>query len=159
MKKKAVKISDRIADEVIYKGKRLHLYFILDDGNIYSLRHLSNRGFCSDIDEGGVILKTRIPGKAEYPLVNLMVNGESKTIAIHRLVCENFHPLPEKYPGISARDWKKTPVSVKKELMKNMQVNHKDGNKKNYHPDNLEWTTGEENRNHYHKVLRLKCGA
>lgn len=159
MKKKAVKISDRIVDEVFYRGERVDFYFLLDDGNIYSLKKFEKRFEDHHSLEGGSIMKPKISGTSEYPQVNLRIKGKSHTIAVHRLVCENFHPLPEKYPGISARDWKKTPVSVKKEMMKNMQVNHKDGNKKNYHPDNLEWTTGEENRNHYHKVLRLKRSA
>lgn len=54
------------------------------------------------------------------------VHLEGKGHQVHRLVCAFFHPNPNNKP----------------------QVNHKDGNKENNHPDNLEWCTNQENRDH-----------
>lgn len=36
-------------------------------------------------------------------------------------------------------------------------VNHKDGNKKNNHFDNLEWCTSSENTQHYYKNVGKQC--
>lgn len=47
--------------------------------------------------------------------------------SVHRLIMENFCPV---------------------EGMEKLQVNHKDGNKKNNCLDNLEWVTCEENIQH-----------
>jgi hypothetical protein len=152
--KKHLKISNRIVDEVVYKGETISHYFMLDDGNVYSLRKFLY--IWKHDPEGGVILKPKVSGKSPYPTIAIPFKGKTTTVAIHRLVCENFHGLPKKYPGISSKDWKKTPISVKRELVKHMQVNHKDGNPRNYHPDNLEWVTPEQNRDHYHTELRVK---
>lgn len=59
-----------------------------------------------------------------YPTVQLW-QGNSKylTITIHRLVAEAFVPNPEDLP----------------------QVDHKNGDKTDFRPENLEWVTGEEN--------------
>lgn len=139
-------ISGRTVYTLIHKGKKLHTYWMLDDGNIYNSRTQK-------------VIKTSTSGTSgasRYPKVSLWIEGKARTVAIHRLVCETFHPLPETYPGIPVKDWKKTPDSVKKELMKNMQVNHINGDRMNYHPSNLEWTTATQNLEHYHKVIRTK---
>lgn len=53
-------------------------------------------------------------------------DGVYKCEMVHRLVAEAFIPNPNKYPT----------------------VNHKDGDKKNNHVDNLEWMTYLQNRHH-----------
>jgi len=50
-----------------------------------------------------------------------------KTGYAHKLVCEAWHENPEGKPC----------------------VNHKDNNRKNNRPDNLEWVTHKENKKHY----------
>lgn len=136
---------------VVHKGVELFDYIFREDGNIISMK-----GYNGEKDWEHIILQPKVTGKSPYPAVNLCIGGKPVRVALHRLVCEAFHKQPNRYPGISSKDWKKTPVAVKKELFKNLQVNHKDGNRLNYHPSNLEWTTGKQNRDHYHQVLRGK---
>lgn len=69
-------------------------------------------------------VKNRPNGK--YYTVCLSKKGEKFTYAVHRLVAETFLGLPEE----------------------RMEVNHKDGNKKNNRLENLEWVTQTENRIH-----------
>ncbi len=45
---------------------------------------------------------------------------------VHRIICTLYHENPENKP----------------------QVNHKDGDKWNSHPDNVEWATDKENKDH-----------
>ena len=58
-----------------------------------------------------------------YLVVDLSLNGKSKTISVHRLVAQAFIPNTDNLP----------------------QVNHKDENKQNNCVDNLEWCTCEYN--------------
>ena len=61
-----------------------------------------------------------------YLQLRVTVDGKRKTVVVHRLVAKAFIPNPENKP----------------------EVNHKDGNKKNNHVDNLEWATRSENIRH-----------
>jgi hypothetical protein len=74
-------------------------------------------------------LSERVMGKQssdDYPRLILKIGGKAKAYLIHRLVAEMFVPNPHGYPCI----------------------NHKDGNKANPHPDNLEWCTHQQNMQH-----------
>lgn len=71
-----------------------------------------------------------------YPHVNLKRNGVIDKRKVHRLVADAFIP---KVPG---KD----------------HINHKDGDKTNSHPDNLEWCTPLENVRHSIDVLGVRRG-
>lgn len=62
----------------------------------------------------------------DYPRIILKVDGKAKAYLVHRLVAEMFVPNPNDLPCI----------------------NHKDGDKSNPHPENLEWCTHQENMAH-----------
>ena len=66
-----------------------------------------------------------------YLFVLLYHKGIKKGCLIHRLVLENFNPVPN---------------------MKNLQVNHLDCNRKNNELSNLEWSTSAENREYRDKL-------
>ena len=100
--------------------------------------------------------KTCVSGKSPYPHCNITkAKNVTKSIVQHIAVHETLKPdlpIPE---GVSERVWNQTHQSVKKLMRKIWQVNHKDHDHRNYKPDNLEWTTGQENVNKYQQH-RLK---
>lgn len=75
------------------------------------------------------ILKTK--NRQGYPRVILWKSGKRHEVCVHRLVAQAFIPNPENKPF----------------------VNHKDGNRRNNHVDNLEWCTAQENAIHSVTVL------
>jgi hypothetical protein len=77
----------------------------------------------------GLILALKTTGKGYFDVI-LYGRGRPKHRYIHRLVATAFVPNPENKP----------------------EVNHKDGNKQNNLPDNLEWLTQKEHHEH-------TCGA
>lgn len=95
-------------------------------GNIRSVDKIGVRGMGVNKLRKGKVLKQR-ESATGYLRVNIMVEGKHKTVSSHRIVCSAFHGAPP---------------------YEKAQVNHKDGNKKNNKPDNLEWCTGAENQRH-----------
>lgn len=69
-----------------------------------------------------------------YPHVQLTHNGTKRDYLVHRLVAELFVDNPK--PDVKD------------------QVNHIDGNRKNFHYNNLEWVTNSENNKHKHTILK-----
>ena len=61
-----------------------------------------------------------------YLIVKLYKNNNEKNFKVHRLVAQHFISNPKN----------------------KLEVNHIDGNKKNNHSNNLEWTTHKENMQH-----------
>jgi hypothetical protein len=94
------------------------------------------------VDDNGVIFSKRFKkplkpfkSKVGYLYVDLFDGKSKKRHAVHRVVAECYHGTP------------------KKEL----DVNHKDRNRLNNHPSNLEWVTRSENLIHARgrKVAKL----
>lgn len=104
-------------------------YYVTDDGQIWS-------------QKTGKFLKQH-KDKDGYMKVRLccldLEPGKTHTFSVHRLVMENFKPIPN---------------------MNNLQVNHIDGDKTNNCLHNLEWVTCEENIHHaINNGLRAKVNG
>lgn len=73
-------------------------------------------------------MKTRNRSGTEYQIINLSkLDGLKQTFRVHRLVLMAFNNI---------------------ENSKELEVNHKDGDKKNNCLENLEWVTPSENQKH-----------
>lgn len=93
------------------------------NGRYYISSHGDVKSFC--LKKNGVILKKQIDRNGYYS-INIAFKDGIKRVLVHRLVASVF---------------------LKKEPSKN-EVNHKDGNKKNNHLNNLEWCTRSFNNKH-----------
>ena len=89
--------------------------------------------------------------KNSYPCVRLVDKKVFKdyskhglTINIHILVHETLCSTPRPR-GVTKKEWSTTANSIKRACRALWQVNHKDHNRINYNPKNLEWVTAKEN--------------
>jgi hypothetical protein len=123
--------------QAILNGRTLHGYFVDLDGSIWS-------------NKTGPLKKLSTNGGHKYPNVKLYVDGDKIGGDVHRIVCETYHKFP-KPNGVTKVEWANTPDSVKVLLKRSFQVNHKDHNKQNFHPSNLEWVTVKENQDAYQR--------
>jgi phosphoketolase len=78
------------------------------------------------------ILKTWFDGRGYYQRIRLCKDGKRKSYDIHRLVASTF-------------------VSGYRE---GLEVNHKDEDKRNNNPENLEWVTHAENMLHSQEKIQ-----
>ena len=101
------------------------LYEVSNYGQVKSL---TKKGF----NKKPALLRQRDNGYG-YMICQLLKNNKRRTMATHRIVAMAFVPNPDNKP----------------------QVNHKDGDKYNNVPSNLEWCTNSENQ--VHKFRVLKC--
>ena len=101
------------------------VYEMDEDGVIYSLERyiINSRGTIFKIK---ACIRKPLDHNTGYMVVALSLKGKNKSYRYHRLVAETLIPNPDNKPI----------------------VNHKDGNKKNNHPSNLEWVTALENAQH-----------
>lgn len=96
-------------------------YEISNYGKVRSIDRIDNR---NHFRKSQIIIPRK--DKNGYLRVNFYLNGKMKSYFVHRLVALSFIPNPES----------------------KQEINHKDGNKKNNHVDNLEWSTSKENQIH-----------
>lgn len=110
-----------LKDVVGYEG----YYKISDEGVLHSVERYIDHPICGKQFVASRIMKV-YEDQDGYYCVNIQRGNKEQHVRIHRLVAQAFIPNPENKP----------------------QVNHKDGNKKNNHVDNLEWCTNRENVHH-----------
>lgn len=95
-----------------------------------------------DVSEYGVVTRRRDGRVIKHQInhkgyhVVFLRSGMVKNMRVSRLVALKYIPNPMGYD----------------------EVNHKDGNKDNNHVSNLEWCTGEENREHAKKTGLMQYG-
>lgn len=94
---------------------------------------VSTWGRVRSFKAGGCRILKPYKNKKGYLKVGLMMDGIYHKHRVNRLVAQTFIP-----------NWKNLP-----------EVNHKDGNKRNNSVTNLEWVTGQQNRE-YDKVAGIK---
>ena len=128
----------------IFKGEILEGYFLDPDGHPHSTKR-----------RGVNPLSPCVAGKSPYPGIMVSFHGKMKRIVVHRLVAGTFHKKPTP-PGVSLKEWKNTPESIKILLEEIWEVNHKDEDPENYHPDNLEWVISSHNRAAFHNHANRK---
>jgi hypothetical protein len=128
--------------QIVFGGKIMEGYFIqYKDGmvNIISTKQTSIRS-----------LSIPKNGSALYPKVVFRYNGKNINADVHRVIAENLIPFPR--PKCIPKDeWDNTPEIVKSHVKSLYFVNHKDHDKYNCHPTNLEWVTSKGNSHAYQK--------
>lgn len=136
---------------IVENGETIYLWNIVFKGNIYWEYYVDQHGNpWSAKKKYFQRLSPNVSGKSVYPKIVLYNKGKKLTIPVHQLVCETFHiiPLPS---GVTEIEWNKTPESVKKHFVHYWQVNHINHIHTDFHPDNLEWVSGQENVDKYHE--------
>jgi hypothetical protein len=111
------------------------LYLVSNLGRVISCA-MSVRG-ARDYSRGAIVMRQRLDGGGEYPIVGLVKDSVRTTHSVHRLVASAFCPNSKHLE----------------------QVNHIDGNKKNNNASNLEWVTRSQNAIHAHTVLGRRGSA
>lgn len=101
-------------------------YSISNKGRIKSLDRTITDKIGRKYIVKGRIMRPCISFKQEYPMISFYKNNKGETHYIHRLMGQYFIPNPNNYS----------------------QINHKNGNKKDFRLCNLEWVTRSENNNH-----------
>lgn len=141
-------LDKNIVTPVIYNQEEYHGYGVhCKTGEIYSKRSGAWHR-----------MSFSVSGKSPYPSGAFSTNGVKKFIVQHIAVHETLNPSIPVPPGITDAEWKRTPRSVKKMLRHVWQVNHIDHCHTNYRPNNLEWTTAQQNVQAY-QTHRLKEAA
>ena len=136
-----------IISPVKYKNLEFNDYGIDDEtGEFWSFRRKTPKKMKGCEDHYGYIMVQVCDSRFSRNNGNRNINY--KPFALHILVAHTLIdiPIPE---GISKEDWEKIPETVKEKLKDffwdSYQINHKDHNKKNYRPDNLEYVTAAGN--------------
>lgn len=102
-------------------------YSIIGFEGLYQISNLARvKSLVDNFGRKRKMIKKQWINSDGYPSISMSKEGKSATKTVHRLVAIKFHRNP----------------------LKKKHVNHKDSNKKNNLPPNLEWSTEKENSNH-----------
>jgi HNH endonuclease len=118
----------------------------------YYIDTVSGRIFSTKNSSWPQPLSMPTKGKAKYPKVLFKVDGKDYSAQIHQVIAENIIPFPRP-KTITKKTWDSTCDTVKHLLMLLHLVNHKDHNKYNWDPSNLEWVTPAGNANAYQAFI------
>ena len=124
----------------VLNGQILADYYVCNAGNVYS-------------SKGTKLRRLKPAWNQQYPTVAISQFGIVKKIAMHRIVCETLVPFT-KPKSLTKEQWKDLPEKFKTDHKLLHFVNHKDHNKKNFHPSNLEWVTPKGNADAYQSFVR-----
>lgn len=132
----------RLTPAVVH-GSIAEDYFVDSDGNIWSTKRTFPKMLSWTTGGGG------------YPTVVISQGGKTRTCYVHKIVCETFHkfPIPS---GVTKKEWKETPESVKAHVYRTFEVNHIDHDHDNFHPSNLEWVSRMDNLSKYQAHRKAK---
>lgn len=150
----------------VFRNEKLKEYIMDTNGLIYKIEknqgHFIDRNFQMKrycvVHLKQVSLSCNPKSKSpsdHYPKVHLTLGYKTYlTVRLHQIVAETWIPfnIPN---GVTEKEWKRTPKSVQNIVKERTHVNHKDHNKQNFHPSNLEWVSAKENaqkaQEHYKK--------
>lgn len=127
---------------VIFRGFLVEGYEVSNKGTVRSLPRqikytgLNQTGVPFEVvkDQPGKVRKPRLD-KGGYLIVNIAINGRTKTVKVHRLVAEAFIP---------------NPYNLK-------TVNHLDECKTNNSVENLEWCSTADNNRYGSRAEKYKA--
>jgi hypothetical protein len=128
----------------IVDAEKIDGYYVDLSGNIWSSR------------QGGLKMMSHKTKSNGYPSLSFKCSKRfadykehKRTLQIHRIVAETLVPFDPFSLDICPIDWQKTPKSVQDIVRCSLIVNHKDHNRENWHPSNLEWTNSKGNSRAY----------
>lgn len=97
--------------------------------------YISNKGRIKSLYGYNVILLKPFSNKEGYERVDIVENGNRRTVLVHRLVAQHFLPFPQNI---------------------DMQLHHKDFDKKNNSVNNLQWLTASEHKKKHNERNKIK---
>ena len=146
---------------IVIFGKTCDQYYITDSGTVYNKK--------------GYIMKACIStgGKREHLKINLTFPKNmfkysyssrrcgDNTVRfdryVHQLVMETYRPIYQYPPNRLKHIWNSIPEEAKKWIAETVTIDHKDGDPKNNHVDNLEYVTQKENSHRAVKFYNGNC--
>ena len=129
-----------IVRPVLYKNLEFNDYGIDDEpGELWSFKTKRPKIMKGSVTFYGYVEVGITDSQLDKPTTKNKQNINLHTLVAHTLL---DIPIPE---GVSEEVWKKTDETVKSACREIFQVNHKDHDKSNYRPDNLEFVTASGN--------------